>query len=281
MLDRSDPLSVSGREAQSQPSADDVRAQLERLVASPDLDVPARARRFLRYIVEETLAGRGDRIKAYSIGTRGVRARPELRRPERSGRADRGRPAPPRPRALLSDRRPVRSRHHRRSRRAPTSHTSPCGPSRRRRSRRPPDRPAGRGCANRAAIPASKALRIGRGRGSARRRLRRHRPCGAPRSEIPQPSCARHRRSCRRAGRPSSSCRLRSLGEGPEAKIYAEGLDRGGPEPARPLQGAVRPRTGDVAEHPAGGRRRPDPPRTRRPVRAGGQRPGRSAPVCA
>ena len=55
--------------AQSQPSADDVRAQLERLVASPDFDAPARARKFLRYIVEETLAGRADRIKAYSVGT--------------------------------------------------------------------------------------------------------------------------------------------------------------------------------------------------------------------
>jgi TolB-like protein len=56
-------------QAQSQPSAEDVRAQLDRLIASPDFDVPARARRFLRYIVEETLAGRADRIKAYSVGT--------------------------------------------------------------------------------------------------------------------------------------------------------------------------------------------------------------------
>lgn len=55
--------------AQLQPSAEDVRAQLDRLVASPDLDLPARGRRFLRYIVEETLAGRADRIKAYSVGT--------------------------------------------------------------------------------------------------------------------------------------------------------------------------------------------------------------------
>jgi TolB-like protein/cytochrome c-type biogenesis protein CcmH/NrfG len=55
-------------QALSQPSEDAVRAELERLLASPDLDVPARARRFLRYVVEETLAGRADRIKAYSIG---------------------------------------------------------------------------------------------------------------------------------------------------------------------------------------------------------------------
>jgi adenylate cyclase len=55
-------------QAQSLPSAEEVRAQLERIVASPDLVLPARARKFLRYIVEETLAGRADRIKAYSVG---------------------------------------------------------------------------------------------------------------------------------------------------------------------------------------------------------------------
>jgi hypothetical protein len=56
-------------QAQSQPSAEEVRAELERLLGSPDLDLPARGRKFLRYIVEETLAGRADRIKAYSLGT--------------------------------------------------------------------------------------------------------------------------------------------------------------------------------------------------------------------
>lgn len=56
-------------QAQSQPSAEDVRAQLDRLLASPDLDLPARGRKFLHYIVEETLAGRADCIKAYSVGT--------------------------------------------------------------------------------------------------------------------------------------------------------------------------------------------------------------------
>ncbi len=56
-------------QAQLPPAAEDVRAQLDILLASPDLDAPARARRFLRYVVEETLAGRADRIKAYAIGT--------------------------------------------------------------------------------------------------------------------------------------------------------------------------------------------------------------------
>ncbi|KAB0267281.1 adenylate cyclase [Microvirga brassicacearum] len=61
--------SSASQRAAIAPAADDVRAQLDRLIASPDLDVPARARKFLRYVVEETLAGRADRIKAYAIGT--------------------------------------------------------------------------------------------------------------------------------------------------------------------------------------------------------------------
>ena len=100
-------------QAQSQPSAEDVRAQLERLVASPDFDLPARAPQV------PALHRRGDagRTRGPDQGLlgrdRGVRARCELRRPERSGGADRGGPAPPRPRTLLSGPRPVGSRHHR------------------------------------------------------------------------------------------------------------------------------------------------------------------------
>ncbi len=55
-------------QAQSLPAADEMRAELERLCASPELDIPPRARKFLRYIVEETLAGRAERIKAYTVG---------------------------------------------------------------------------------------------------------------------------------------------------------------------------------------------------------------------
>ena len=39
------------------------------MLESPDFMVPERARRFLSYIVEESLAGRADRIKAFSIAT--------------------------------------------------------------------------------------------------------------------------------------------------------------------------------------------------------------------
>lgn len=48
--------------------AEAVSAQLARILASRSFDATERNRRFLRYVVEETLAGRGDRIKAYNIG---------------------------------------------------------------------------------------------------------------------------------------------------------------------------------------------------------------------
>ncbi|MTH61659.1 tetratricopeptide repeat protein [Paracoccus litorisediminis] len=47
----------------------EIRAELERILASSDFQASARNRRFLRHVVEETLLGRGGRIKAYSIAT--------------------------------------------------------------------------------------------------------------------------------------------------------------------------------------------------------------------
>jgi TolB-like protein len=47
--------------------ADAVRHAVDRVVRSSDFNVPERARKFLTYIVDETLDGRADRIKAYSI----------------------------------------------------------------------------------------------------------------------------------------------------------------------------------------------------------------------
>lgn len=46
---------------------EDCRAQLERIINSADFDATDREQRFLSHVVEEALAGRGDRIKAYSI----------------------------------------------------------------------------------------------------------------------------------------------------------------------------------------------------------------------
>jgi TolB-like protein/Tfp pilus assembly protein PilF len=47
--------------------AGDCRLQLDRILKSADFEATARERRFLSHVVEESLAGRGDRIKAYSI----------------------------------------------------------------------------------------------------------------------------------------------------------------------------------------------------------------------
>jgi hypothetical protein len=50
-------------------SADAVRAEMSRILGSPHFDASARNRAFFTYVVEEALAGRNDRIKAYEIAT--------------------------------------------------------------------------------------------------------------------------------------------------------------------------------------------------------------------
>lgn len=50
-------------------AADAVRAELWRVVASPDFGASERNCKFLSHVVEETLARRADRIKAYAIAT--------------------------------------------------------------------------------------------------------------------------------------------------------------------------------------------------------------------
>ena len=62
------PRGVAYSNSEAIPS-DLIQAELERIIASSAFDVSRRNRAFLRFIVEETLAGRGDRIKAYTIGT--------------------------------------------------------------------------------------------------------------------------------------------------------------------------------------------------------------------
>jgi adenylate cyclase len=51
----------------SNPGPSLVREQLERILGNSEFIGSDRTRRFLRYVVEETLAGRGDRIKAFSV----------------------------------------------------------------------------------------------------------------------------------------------------------------------------------------------------------------------
>ena len=50
-------------------SALDVRQELDRLLSSGAFQTSERNRRFLTYVVDEALSGRGDRIKAYNIAT--------------------------------------------------------------------------------------------------------------------------------------------------------------------------------------------------------------------
>ena len=49
------------------PSAEEVRAELDRILSSPPFHAGDRRSAFLRFIVEETLAGRADRLKGYTI----------------------------------------------------------------------------------------------------------------------------------------------------------------------------------------------------------------------
>jgi TolB-like protein/cytochrome c-type biogenesis protein CcmH/NrfG len=49
------------------PDTVEIRDQLERIVASPQFPATGRGAAFLRYVVEETLAGRAERIKGYSV----------------------------------------------------------------------------------------------------------------------------------------------------------------------------------------------------------------------
>lgn len=51
-----------------QPDQARVSAQLERILASPGFASADRASRFLRYVVERTIAGEGDQLKEYVIG---------------------------------------------------------------------------------------------------------------------------------------------------------------------------------------------------------------------
>jgi len=50
------------------PSASEVRAALERILASRCFQQAGRASDFLHFVVEQTLAGAGPRLKGYTIG---------------------------------------------------------------------------------------------------------------------------------------------------------------------------------------------------------------------
>ena len=82
---------------------------LRRVLASPDFSKSARLRRFLEYVVGETLAGREDRIKAYAVATDVFGRDEHFDVAKRPGRADRGRAPAEGAAVLLSHGRPPRS----------------------------------------------------------------------------------------------------------------------------------------------------------------------------
>lgn len=59
---------IKGAEFKAAPAAADVRAELDRILASEPFLGSPQLRAFLRYIVETTLAGEGSRIRALTIG---------------------------------------------------------------------------------------------------------------------------------------------------------------------------------------------------------------------
>jgi len=58
---------TGGAEGAEMPLAAAVRAQLERILTSPHFAAADRAKRFLTFLVEETLAGRHERLKEYTL----------------------------------------------------------------------------------------------------------------------------------------------------------------------------------------------------------------------
>ncbi|MFL6447848.1 MAG: hypothetical protein ACJ746_09195 [Bryobacteraceae bacterium] len=56
-----------------------VRKQLEQVLADPAFSGAPRVSSLLRYVVEETLAGRGDQLKEYTLGSRSWVAAPGAR----------------------------------------------------------------------------------------------------------------------------------------------------------------------------------------------------------
>ena len=58
---------VGNSRSSDEPAPDEILAQLGRVLSSPDFAKSHRLKKFLRFIVEETLAGRAGRLKEYSI----------------------------------------------------------------------------------------------------------------------------------------------------------------------------------------------------------------------
>lgn len=64
-----DPSNALGRPATTEVPRDEVAGEMQRILASPQFQGSARRRAFLRFIVDETLSGRGDKLKGFVIAT--------------------------------------------------------------------------------------------------------------------------------------------------------------------------------------------------------------------
>ena len=62
-----DSLGPKGARLTAEPSADAVREQLRRILQSPGLQGSARRRDLLSFLIEETLEGRADQLKGFSV----------------------------------------------------------------------------------------------------------------------------------------------------------------------------------------------------------------------
>jgi hypothetical protein len=59
----------AGPQLEPGPSHENVQTQLEKILASKDFSRSERLSRFLRYVVEQTIQGQGERLKEYTVGT--------------------------------------------------------------------------------------------------------------------------------------------------------------------------------------------------------------------
>ena len=87
---------------------------LARIIASEAFRASARRKRLLSFLVEQTVAGRADRLKPYAIAVDALGLRRDLQSTDRPARPSGGRSAAAGPRALLPDRWPRRplADHH-------------------------------------------------------------------------------------------------------------------------------------------------------------------------
>jgi hypothetical protein len=71
-----EPATPGKQSTQFSPQA--IREELERILSSPKFAGAEQIRRFLRFSVEETVAGRQNQIKQYSTGTEALGRRPNF-----------------------------------------------------------------------------------------------------------------------------------------------------------------------------------------------------------